>query len=193
MRVFVATSPKDVVRALAFEGEDANGRDKEGDTPLTSAIKRRAGLAVIQELVRLGARSSLPDGSGASPLFLSMAHPDPNVLKHLLDVGADPNRPRSRATALHAAAYAGLADRIAILLEAGADPNHQGSHGITPLFLARSGASARQLIEGGGNPRLRTRSGKSAIEYWRESKSQALEALSPRSGRPQLMVVEGGR
>lgn len=192
MRIFRATSPKHVVRALAFEGEDANGRDADGDTPLTCAIKRRASFSVIQELVRLGARTGLPDGKGATPLFLCMAHPDPNVLKHLLGVGTDPNHPRSRPTALHAAAYAGLADRIAMLLEAGADPNHQGNHGITPLFLTRDGRTARQLIQGGGDPHLRTRSGKTAIEHWRASQSNALDALVPATGRPPLQVIHGG-
>lgn len=79
-------------------------------------------------------------------------------------------------------------EALAFLLEVGADPNHTGFHGQTPLFLARSRHGALQLIEAGANPHLRTKLGISAVEHWtRHGYTQPLNALAGRG--PGLRVV----
>ena len=58
----------------------------------------------------------------------------------------------ARFSALHAAAWAGDASRIAMLLAAGADPNPRDSHGRTPLHVAAFAQrrdALRALAKGG--------------------------------------------
>ena len=71
----------------------------------------------------------------------------------LLELGADPDRPRGRdgRTALHLAAATGICRKlIVMLLEAGADPSLRDHEGSTPLDLAlraKRQTAARTLRE----------------------------------------------
>ena len=186
--LFTATLPQHGVRAVVFDGGCINAPNEGGDTPLLCALRRRVGLDSIRELVRLGARTDLVSRDGVSPLRLAVQHPNPAVLQLLIDVGADPNAPRHRTSALHAAVHLDLRQSVAMLLDSGADPNHEGERGYLPLFYARSRHGALQLIAGGANPYLRNRGGVSAVEHWQQhGMTQALDALA--GPRPALRVV----
>lgn len=177
--LFNATSAKHITRAVVFEGADPNARNEGSDTPLLCALRRRVGVDTLKELVRLGARTDLVSLDGVSPVLLAVSHPHPAVLEMLLEVGANPNAPRGHTGPLHAAVHLDLRDRVATLLAAGADPNHEGHRGRMPLFLARCRHGALQLIEAGANPYLRNRAGVSAVEHWEQhGHTQALDALN---------------
>jgi ankyrin repeat protein len=79
-----------------------------GFTPLHSAVADDAGTAA-KEIVRL-----------------------------LLDAGADPNAPSaSGGTPLHTAAFTGDVEMVRLLMNAGGNPDIADTKGMTPIDLAR--------------------------------------------------------
>jgi ankyrin repeat protein len=117
-----------------------------------------------------------PDGFHPLGLAAFFRHPD--VLRLLIERGADvaaPARNRLAVTALHSAVATDAADVdvsvVEALLRAGAPVNapHQG--GGTPLHtVAFTGNAevARMLLERGADPMARTDDGKTAIDIARE-------------------------
>ncbi|TGQ03854.1 c-type cytochrome, partial [Mesorhizobium sp. M4B.F.Ca.ET.215.01.1.1] len=60
-----------------------------------------------------------------------------DLIKLLLDGGANPNSKRSRENAIHIAVNLGCLDCVKALVEAGADVNAKTKDGKTPIHLAR--------------------------------------------------------
>jgi uncharacterized protein len=102
--------------------------------------------------------------AGAGSIFEAAATAEPDILRALLVVGADPNEPygeyheRPLVSALRAARN----DNFQVLLEAGADPNATDDARATPLHraalvdnaprvldLLQAGAEPTSLDEGG--------------------------------------------
>jgi hypothetical protein len=186
--IFQATHPKHVTRQIVFEGIDPNTPDEEGDPALHCALKRRVSLETLAELVRLGARVNLTNAAGQTAVLLSVFHHDPEALRLMLDVGGIADSPKGHLTPLHAAVFNGLDSQADLLLARGADPNHQGTNGVSPLFLASTRQMALRLIAKGGDPYVRNLAGVNAIEYWKSEQSDALEALQ-KPKAPILSVV----
>jgi ankyrin repeat protein len=132
---------------------------------------RRGDLAAFR--ATLGDPPDFPNGLlpedfmalGDRPLVIALIHGPPDLVRALLDLGADPNVPAQDGfPSLHAAIDAPRADRHALLrllLERGADPNAQrGINDGTPLHHAvwrRDLEAVRLLLAHGADPGLRTR------------------------------------
>lgn len=98
------------------------------------------------------------NSTGRFPLEMAAQTGQTDIVKFLLEKGADVNLNRGGATALHMAAiYGGKTEVITLLLENGADINARTGNGYTPLNLAVIGKQkeiAELLIEKGGEINL---------------------------------------
>ena len=85
----------EAMRAQVAAGLDLNGWDQFGDTLLEQVISKldleAPRYEVVQEMLRLGADPCRLSKDGSSPLFVAVLNMDTEMLRILLDGGADPN------------------------------------------------------------------------------------------------------
>ncbi|MBI3181617.1 MAG: ankyrin repeat domain-containing protein [Myxococcales bacterium] len=126
------------VQALLARGANINGLwarvSLEENTPLTFAIEKER-LEVARYLVAQGADVNARGKHGTAPLAAAVARGSPELVRLLLEKGADPKVPLTRQTLLHRAAARGNPEVISMLLERGLDLNQRGE-GRTPLEWA---------------------------------------------------------
>lgn len=100
IRSFVASASAgdiEAMRAQVAAGLDLNGWDQFGDTLLEQVISRldldldASRYEVVQEMLRLGADPCRLSKDGSSPLFVAVLDMDTEMLRILLDGGANPN------------------------------------------------------------------------------------------------------
>ena len=189
-----------VERLLERDRGLADARDENGLSPIltalyhgkseiAAAILRRGPKLTVFEAAAAGeatrvreivgrdrgqANAVAPDGY--SPLGLAAFFKRRDVVRILLDAGADP-RPASRQggfTPLHSAVAtdAGTVDTeiVRLLLAKGADPNARSQSGSTPLHtvgFTGDRASLDLLLKHGADPAIKDNDGKSAADIAR--------------------------
>ena len=125
------------------KGGDVNTRNKEGDTPLSTAICSGE-LDFVKYLVGKGADVNAKDKDGGTLLHTAMGmvglfDDSMNVFKFLVGNGADVNaKDKEGETQLMWAAYEGKLDVVKVLVDNGADVNAKNKAGWTPLMMAAS-------------------------------------------------------
>lgn len=142
------------------------------------AYAARCGVArVARELLRLGLSVHEPGAAGNAPIQFCVDEDDPDLLRVLLDAGADPNSlNHSKSAPLMRACGMGHERAALMLLEAGADPNAFDKLGESPLICAmQSGSPAlvAALIERGAEPTRAGPRGRSAADWARSTLSPA--------------------
>ncbi len=146
--------------AVAHLLEDVRGRRSPRTAPAVAdhpihiaatagdSAQVRALLDAEPELVHRG------DHAGRTPLHRAVAASAPEVVRLLLDRGADPNWPEGanapRGAALHAAARAGDRPVVELLLAHGADPNGWIDSAGSATYAARTPELRALLIAHGG-------------------------------------------
>jgi ankyrin repeat protein len=120
---------------LIEAGVDINARGTSGATPLYWALRNRSGF---EHLLERGADPNVVFNDGDSILHTTVNMRDNRFLALALAHGGDPDlRATSRdQTLLHEAASWEGKDKVALLLEAGADIDAQRSNGETPIIAA---------------------------------------------------------
>jgi len=123
-------------RAVVLIAAGANPNDREprfNGTPLHYAARHGHG-AVVQALMKRGARVDARDTNDCTPLIWAIKGGNVDVVRQLLDAKADVDAQDSRGwTALHFAADRGFVEAAQLLTDRGADPQAKNREGKTPL------------------------------------------------------------
>jgi ankyrin repeat protein len=109
------------VRALLARKADVNTPQTDGTTALHWAVYRE-NVALVDELLRAGAKTAVANREGATPLYLAGVAGNPVIIDKLLKSGVDVNGTilRHGETPLMFSARTGHPDVVKLFLEAGA-------------------------------------------------------------------------
>jgi ankyrin repeat protein len=115
---------------------------------------KKGNLAVVYELVSKDkALLCVRDSDGSTPLHCAAWKGHVEVVRALLDAGADMNDHNQNdhwgTTALHAAAHGNQKEVVALLIDRGANLNARNPSGRTPLdeTLTHNATAAAKLIK----------------------------------------------
>ena len=130
----------DTMRWLLDHGADTNARTKDLWTPLYIAAPWRT--EAVQVLLEHNADTDLRDIHGRTPLYRASTWPldimAVDVVRRLLEHGADPNIRTKHTTPLHQASSGGLLEVARLLLRYGAKVDEKDEKGMTPLQVVPS-------------------------------------------------------
>lgn len=151
-----------------------------GLTPLHDAV-HRGNIEVARLLLDHGADVNPTTDNFRDPLFLSVEIKKPDIIKLLLERGADPDSffTEDPPTSLHLAADNGDVEAIQALLDGGALVDPRDFDGATPLFRAVGLGhfeAAKLLLQRGANSRTWRLDGISVFDL-AEGHSKILELL----------------
>lgn len=139
-------------------------------TALMNAVQKND-IATVRKLIAQGVNVSELDENQDAPLIMAAYKGHTEIVKLLLEAGADVTAvdPGMKATALHAAAYAGHADAARLLIEYHIDIDKQGPYnGYTALHDAiwqNNVETAEVLIRAGADLSLESHSGQTPLEF----------------------------
>ena len=125
------------VKALIAAGADVDADDKLWFKPIQNAIFCGAGSEILGLLLKAGASV---ESSNSDPLIDAVARRDPDVVRLLLEHGADAKMhdgEEEGETPLHLAVYGNDLACVEVLLLHGADPLQPNNEEKTPLDAAR--------------------------------------------------------
>jgi ankyrin repeat protein len=168
----------ELVTLLLDKGADIQARTVTGRTALFFAVQ--GGLqALVEALLTRGANPNDTDNDGVTPIMYSSTT---GVVDALLGKGADLNaRTKAGSSVLFVLADDhNAAEVIRSLLNRGAEPNRADVNGWTPLMVAASYGSVKNvqaLLEGGASRSARNNSGETALDIARKEKSAAVVDL----------------
>lgn len=137
----------------------------------------------MRELIAGGADVNELDPNGDAPLVMAAYLGHTEVVRLLLQAGADVTAvdPGMKATALHAAAYAGRTDTARLLIEHGVEVDRQGpKNGYTALHDAiweNNIDTARVILEAGANLTLKSHSGETPLDFAKAKHRREIVAM----------------
>jgi ankyrin repeat protein len=141
-----------IAERLISRGSDVNFN--KGGVPLLFLASREGKEEIAAMLIAHGAKMSVPDIVGKTPLHISVEGKSQNIVELLLDNGASLSvRDKLGRTPLHQSAIEGYLKISELLLAAGAPVNEKDDAGETPLDYARKHGNetvARLLKSKGG-------------------------------------------
>ena len=138
----------ELVKILVEAGADVNAREKNGDIPLITAV-RKGRTKICDYLIK----HSRVDLNFA--LYVAAVEGNPEMCKYLISTGGNVNVAHYSYlswTPLHVAANNGHASVIDVLIQNGADTETRDSNGDTPLCLAAQNGHTKvceRLIQNG--------------------------------------------
>jgi ankyrin repeat protein len=138
-------------------------------TVLMDAVKANA-IETVRKLIQEGADVNGLDVNGDAPLVIAAYEGHTEIVKMLLEAGADVRAvdPGMKATALHAAAYAGRTEAARLLIEYHIDIDKQGPYnGYTALHDAiwqNNIGVAKLIVEAGTNLEINSNDGQTPLE-----------------------------
>lgn len=202
---------QEMTRLLLEKGADYAVRNHRGETPLHIAAANINTEAVFR-MLRMGAATviNVEDTDGNTPLTCVAAGSEPINVKRANSNRLSRHRsferlPRRNTDPVHEARAASVTieatknDIIKMLLENGADVNHQGKRKQTALHLAAINGyeeMARILIEKGANVDLKDENGCTALdlvgEYLHKYRESGAAGRGTVLGLLQLLRKESG-
>ena len=166
-----STGNMEVTKRLLNCGANPNRLDSNGSTPLFYAAAN-GNLEIIRELLAFEADINKINKNGKSALCMACSEDQTEVVKEMILAGAEvvlSSSERDHVELTHpicCAAFAGHANIVRILADAGADPNQPFNGGCvlawaskkgyseTVIALVDAGASIDQITESGWTPLL---------------------------------------
>ena len=183
------------VRALLAERVDVNATQGDGATALHWAV-HRDDSALVDTLLRAGARANVADDTGATPLFLACTNRNADIVGRLLSANANPNAALlSGETVLMTCARAGNADAVRALLTRGAMVNaKESAHNQTALMWAAAQSHpqvVQALLERRADVRARSREYTQTVtsEVTQRAGRETLNYTVPRGGMTALLFA----
>jgi ankyrin repeat protein len=173
---------------LLTHGANVNIQDKDGFTPLHSALQEKC-EDFLNTLINV-ADLNVRDKHGFVPLHYSIRLTTVSILKNLIKYGAEVNAQANDGwTALHIAAVEARKAHVRVLCQAGASPNLTNNSGEAPLHVAvmHKGCLV-ELIKAKANLNLQTSSGQTALHIAIKNNSKALLSLN---GINELIYIGG--
>lgn len=149
---------------------------------LMKAVKKND-VAQVRQLIAQRVNVNEPDSGGDLPLIMAAYLGHAEIVRLLLDAGADVKAvdPGMKATALHAAAYAGRTEAAQLLIDAGVEIDKQGpKNGYTALHDAiwqNNIDTARVIIQAGADLTLRSHENQTPLEMARARKRKEIAAM----------------
>ena len=131
-----------VVRELIGRGANPNARNANGETAAVAMLDhpnftpQSVHETIIRDMVAAGLDVNLADKKGLVPLIAAIQFGSIELVRALLEGGADPNASQLDVSALILAAWFGQGAIVEALLEAGAAHSRPNGEGITPLNMA---------------------------------------------------------
>jgi ankyrin repeat protein len=166
---------------------DVNAPQTDGATALHWAVYRDE-VAMVERLLKAGARTHVANSFGATPLSLAAENGSATIVQRLLEAGADANeRMGNSDTVLMMAARTGNVATMKLLLDRGADVNAaENARGTTALMWAaaqRHPAAVQLLVDYGADV--------SAVSNpaWQERPVSYAKASDPRPSRKRGLFV----
>jgi ankyrin repeat protein len=143
--ILVAARNGDTAKVVELlqRGMDVNTSDRNGDT-LTAIAARSGNNELLDFLAKNRANLSKRNKYGDSPIMQATMQGYTEIVKRLLDAGADIGN--KGWNPLHYAAYTGRADIARLLIERGADLDSLAPNGQTALMLA-AGAGHLEVVK----------------------------------------------
>lgn len=173
---------EEMAEKLIQAGADVDSRDEWGNTPGRLAIggvsnnfiDEEQGKRIISLLLDGGADINAVDGNGFGMLHDAIQMCSNDLVRALLEWGADANGPENQHKAISplVAALMGYPRIIPVLVDFGADVNRESKVGIVPIqaaVLISSADSVRALLKFGAD--VNGKFGVSALQ-WAKLKSQ---------------------
>jgi ankyrin repeat protein len=170
-----------MVNVLLNGGADINAKGRNNWTAFLLALQsdRNEVSDVLLTQPKLELEVQTP--AGMTALMLAVWHKRPDVVRKLLQRGANPNhQDHDGDVALHGAAWFGQTTILGLLLDAKADPNVKNKLGGTPLMWAASYGQdeiVRMLLEKGADPRIKDVDGVTAAGW------------AAKNGRGNLVII----
>ncbi len=174
------------VQSLLTRGFDANTLDPKGVHGLFIAIREPA-PKVADVLIRWPKTNvEFRTGKDESPLMMAALKGQLELVKRLVDRGADVNK--TGWTPLHYAATGGHLEIMSLLLDRYAYIDAESPNGTTPLMMAAqygSAAAVKLLLEAGADSTLRNQLGLNAIDFANKANRQESAELIAAARRGQ--------
>ena len=149
-------APLEIYELLKKAGADINGTTRQGASPLMVALESNTGTEAFEALLRAGANPNHQGLDTISILMSAIASQDINIVRLLLNYGADPNLPTwdGLTPMMLAAQRIRSNDMFEALVASGANLDNQSNQGITALMIAATSGNAvaiESLVELGAD------------------------------------------
>jgi ankyrin repeat protein len=181
-------------------------KDAENWGVLHMALFSKAPYDVIKLLLEHLPAEELNMGinNGSSPIYLAAEKDvDPEIVRLLLDKGADPNQARNdtRGSAVTMAAQQNVNPKLMKLLLTNGrikgDPNHRNFSDVTPVFMATQRNVSLELMKlllaNGGDPNIPNKEGGTAIfmAAQKNVSPELMRLLLEAQGEPNRARLDG--
>jgi ankyrin repeat protein len=168
LAVASANNQEHVVQLLLKRGAALEAQNVYGWTPVMHAA-RQGHSALVALLINNKADIHMVSHIGTSLLLCGICSNSVHTVRTLVEAGVDSSNRRNGPSPLAVAAASGFRHVVRLLLDRGADPDHQeDATGIAPTMLAAMNghlATVEILIDFGANPNLQDILGNTALEY----------------------------